>query len=45
VDQAAQTIIAALRGAMLVARPYHDTAVLDAVIDQLLAYFALRQSA
>jgi TetR/AcrR family transcriptional repressor of nem operon len=40
VDQAAQTIVAALEGAMLVARPYHDTAVLDAVIDRLLADFA-----
>jgi TetR/AcrR family transcriptional repressor of nem operon len=40
VDQAAQTIIAALEGAMLVARPYHDAAVLDVVIDRLLADFA-----
>jgi TetR/AcrR family transcriptional regulator, transcriptional repressor for nem operon len=44
VDQAAQTIIAALEGAMLVARPYHDTAVLDVVIDRLLADFALGRS-
>ena len=43
-DQAAKTIIAALEGAMLVARPYHDTAVLDVVIDRLLADFALRVS-
>jgi TetR/AcrR family transcriptional regulator, transcriptional repressor for nem operon len=39
-DQAAKTIIAALEGAMLVARPYNDTAVLDVVIDRLLADFA-----
>ena len=45
VDQAAQTIIAALEGAMLVARPYRDTAVLDAVIERLLADFALTRSA
>jgi TetR/AcrR family transcriptional repressor of nem operon len=44
-DQAAQTIIAALEGAMLVARPYHDSAVLDAVIDRLLADFALKRPA
>ncbi len=37
--QAAQTIIAALEGAMLVARAYQGTAVLDAVIDRLLADF------
>ena len=43
-DQAAKTIIAALEGAMLVARPYHDTAVIDVVIDRLLADFALRVS-
>ena len=43
--QAAKTIIAALEGAMLVARPYNDTAVLDVVIDRLLADFALRQPA
>jgi hypothetical protein len=30
---------------MLVARPYHDTAVLDVVIDRLLADFALEQPA
>ena len=45
VDQAAQAIVAALEGAMLVARPYHDTTVLDVVIDRLLSDFALRQSA
>jgi TetR/AcrR family transcriptional repressor of nem operon len=45
VDQSAQTIVAALEGAMLVARPYHDTTVLDVVIDRLLSDFALRQSA
>jgi TetR/AcrR family transcriptional regulator, transcriptional repressor for nem operon len=44
-DQAAKTIIAALEGAMLVARPYNDTAVLDVVIDRLLAEFSLRQPA
>jgi TetR/AcrR family transcriptional repressor of nem operon len=44
-DQAAKTIIAALEGAMLVARPYNDTAVLDVVIDRLVANFALRQPA
>ena len=41
VEKAAQTIIAALEGAMLVARPYHDTAVLDAVIDRLLVDFTV----
>ena len=40
VEGAAQTIVAALEGAMLVARPYHNAAVLDAVIDRLLADFA-----
>jgi TetR/AcrR family transcriptional regulator, transcriptional repressor for nem operon len=45
VDQAAQTIIAALEGAMLVARPYHDTTVLDVVIERLLGDFAVKQSA
>jgi TetR/AcrR family transcriptional regulator, transcriptional repressor for nem operon len=44
-EKAAQTIIAALEGAMLVARPYNDTAVLDVVIDRLLADFALKQPA
>jgi hypothetical protein len=44
-DQAAKTIIAALEGGMLVARPYSDTAVLDVVIDRLLAEFSLRQPA
>jgi TetR/AcrR family transcriptional regulator, transcriptional repressor for nem operon len=44
-EQAAKTIVAALEGAMLVARPYNDTAVLDVVIDRLLADFALRQPA
>ena len=44
-DQAAKTIIAALEGAMLVARPYNDTAVLDVVIDRLLVEFSLRQPA
>jgi TetR/AcrR family transcriptional repressor of nem operon len=37
--QAAQTIIAALEGAMLVAPAYQGTAVLDAVINRLLADF------
>jgi len=45
VEQAAQTIIAALEGAMLVARPYHGTAVLDAVIDRLLVDFGGGNSA
>ena len=40
VERAAQTIVAALEGAMLVARPYDNPAVLDAVIDRLLADFA-----
>ena len=35
VERAAQTIVAALEGAMLVARPYDNAAVLDAVIDRL----------
>jgi TetR/AcrR family transcriptional repressor of nem operon len=39
VEQAAQTIIAALEGAMLVARPYHNTNVLDAVVERVLADF------
>jgi TetR/AcrR family transcriptional repressor of nem operon len=39
-EQAAKTIIAALEGGMLVARPFQDTAVLDAVIDRLLIDFA-----
>jgi TetR/AcrR family transcriptional repressor of nem operon len=39
-DQAAQTIVAALEGAMLMARPYDNAAVLDAVIARLLADFA-----
>ncbi len=43
-DHAAQTIIAALEGAMLVARPYHGTAVLDAVIDRVQADFIVRPS-
>ncbi len=37
VDRAGGTIVAGLEGAMLIARPYHDTAVLDGVIDRLLA--------
>jgi len=45
VDQAAQTIVAALEGAMLVARPYQNIAVLDVVIERLLSDFAVRQSA
>ena len=40
VERAAQTIVAALEGAMLVARPYDNAAVLDAVIDRLAADFA-----
>lgn len=38
-EHAAQTIVAALEGGMLVARPYQGTAVLDAVIDRLRADF------
>src|SRR5580692_6631064 len=45
VDQAAQTIVAALEGAMLVARPYQNTTVLDVVIERLLGDFAVKQSA
>lgn len=44
VEPAAQTIIAALEGAMLVARPYQGTGVLDAVIDRLLADFGAGSS-
>jgi TetR/AcrR family transcriptional repressor of nem operon len=44
VEQAAQTIIAALEGAMLVARPYQGTAVLDAVIDRILGDFGAELS-
>ncbi len=40
VERAAQTIVAALEGAMLVARPYDNAAVLDAVIDRLADDFA-----
>jgi len=40
VEQGAKMIIAAHEGARLVARPYHDTAVLDAVMDRLLADYA-----
>lgn len=39
-DQAAQAIIAALEGAMLVAGPLHNAAVLDTVVDRLIADFA-----
>ncbi|MGO9657703.1 MAG: TetR/AcrR family transcriptional regulator [Acidimicrobiales bacterium] len=38
-EQAARTVVAALEGAMLVARPYRDATVLDAVIDRLLVGF------
>lgn len=39
VDKAAQTIVAALEGAMLVARPYRGASVLDDVIDRVIADF------
>jgi TetR/AcrR family transcriptional regulator, transcriptional repressor for nem operon len=41
-DQAARSIVAALEGAMLVSRPYGDTAVLDSVADRLVAEFSAR---
>jgi len=41
-DQAARSIVAALEGAMLVSRPYGDTAVLDSVADHLVAEFSVR---
>ncbi|HEY3941104.1 MAG TPA: TetR/AcrR family transcriptional regulator [Acidimicrobiales bacterium] len=39
-ESAASSIIAALEGAMLVSRPYGNTAVLDSVADRLLAEFS-----
>ncbi len=39
VEQAAKAVIAALEGGMLVARPFEDAAVLDAVIDRLFTDF------
>jgi len=41
-DQAARSIVAALEGAMLVSRPYGDTAVLDSVADRLVAEFSVQ---
>jgi TetR/AcrR family transcriptional regulator, transcriptional repressor for nem operon len=40
-DQAAHNIIAALEGAMLVSRPYGNTAMLDSVADRLIAEFSV----
>jgi len=40
-DQAARSIIAALEGAMLVSRPYGNTAMLDSVADRLIAEFSV----
>jgi TetR/AcrR family transcriptional regulator, transcriptional repressor for nem operon len=39
-DDAAQEIVAALEGAMLVSRPYDDTAVLDSVADRVVSKFS-----
>ncbi|HTT88516.1 MAG TPA: TetR/AcrR family transcriptional regulator [Acidimicrobiales bacterium] len=39
-DRAARTVIAALEGAMLVSRPYGDTAVLDSVTDRIIEEFS-----
>jgi TetR/AcrR family transcriptional repressor of nem operon len=39
-DQAARHIVAALEGAMLVSRPYGNTAMLDSVADRLIAEFS-----
>jgi TetR/AcrR family transcriptional regulator, transcriptional repressor for nem operon len=40
-DEAARSIVAALEGAMLVSRPYGDTAVLDSVTDRLVTEFSV----
>ena len=40
-DQAARSIIASLEGAMLVSRPYGNTAVLDSVADHLMTEFSV----
>jgi TetR/AcrR family transcriptional repressor of nem operon len=40
-DHAARSIIAALEGAMLVSRPYGNTAMLDSVADRLIAEFSV----
>lgn len=40
-EQAARSIIAALEGAMLVSRPYGNTAVLESVADRLIAEFSV----
>jgi TetR/AcrR family transcriptional repressor of nem operon len=39
-DEAAHEIIAALEGAMLVSRPYHNTAVLDSVAKRVVIEFS-----
>jgi TetR/AcrR family transcriptional regulator, transcriptional repressor for nem operon len=39
-ERAAKTIIAALEGALLIAGPLHDPAILDAVVERVLADFA-----
>lgn len=39
-EQAARSIVAALEGAMLISRPYGDTAVLDSVVNRLVAQFS-----
>jgi TetR/AcrR family transcriptional repressor of nem operon len=41
-NQAARSIVASLQGAMLVSRPYGDTAVLDSVADRLVAEFSVQ---
>jgi TetR/AcrR family transcriptional regulator, transcriptional repressor for nem operon len=38
-DQAARTVISALEGAMLVSRPYGDTAVMDSVVGRIIDDF------
>jgi TetR/AcrR family transcriptional regulator, transcriptional repressor for nem operon len=38
-EQAAKAIVSALEGAMLIASPLHDLAVLDAVIDRIITDF------
>jgi TetR/AcrR family transcriptional repressor of nem operon len=40
-EQAACSIIAALEGAMLVSRPYGSTALLDCVVDRVIAEFSV----
>jgi TetR/AcrR family transcriptional repressor of nem operon len=41
-EDAAHEIVAALEGAMLVSRPYHNTAVLDSVSKRVLVQFSPR---